>query len=380
MREQQKPIPWRLRELNAQLARRALRREALRRLALRAGATLALIALGLVLVLALAQETPGSIMQRVRRTQGGTALAGLSLSPTVVSIGTATTIVGHLRSGGTTLTLDPPATGAAATTGPSTLRVTATDRAGAPLPGITIWLTITGLVPYDGVATTDQRGVAAFTYHGNGKPYTGYITATVDGSQVATSTVQVGQPPSVTTTTVTARFYASDGRCTYDTPAGTPPLFVQDFPTINFEGRPFTDYGVRAGQPNLVAADGTARMGIGRLNHFNAAFTGSFMVRQAGDVPFTFLIDDAFNLGVGGGITRVSGTMSNPPPSGQTALDHLPVVGAFNQGHLEALTSATVRFPRPGTFPFEIDYSECMAGNAAIRISSGGQFLGAAGR
>jgi hypothetical protein len=192
---------------------------------------------------------------------------------------------------------------------------------------------------------------------------------------VATSTVQVGQPPSVATTTVTARFYASDGRCTYDTPAGTPPLFVQDFPTINFEGRPFTDYGTAAGQPNLAAADGIARIGLGRLNHFNAVFTGDLLVRRAGDVPFTFLIDDAFDLGVGGGATRVSGTMSNPPADDLTALDRLPVVGAFNQGHLEALTSTTVHFPHAGFYPYEVDYAECMAGDASLRLSTAGRFL-----
>jgi hypothetical protein len=374
MREQQKPIPWRLRELNARLARRALRREALRHLVLRVLSALALTLLGLVLVLTLAQETPGSLQQQPRRLHGSTALASAPASPTTAGDGRATTTIAQRRAGGTTLTLDPPAAGAA-TNQPSLLRVTATDRAGAPLPGITIWLTITGLVPYDGVATTDQRGVAAFAYRGNGKPYTVQITATVDGSQVATSTMQVGQPPSVTTTAVTARFYASDGRCTYDTPADMQPLFIQDFPTINFEGRPFTDYGVKAGQPNLIAAEGMARIGVGRLNHFDAAFTGSLVVNQAGNVRFTFLIDDAFTFGVGDGATRLSGTMSNPPGSGLTALERLPVVGAFNQGHLEALTSTTVRFPRPGTYPYEVDFAECRAGNTALRISTGGQFL-----
>jgi len=98
-------------------------------------------------------------------------------------------------------------------------------------------------------------------------------------------------------------------------------------------------------------------------------------VRRAGDIALTFLIDDAFNLGVGASASRVSGTMSNPPSSGLTALQRLPVVGAFNQGHLEALTSVTVHFPHSGAYPYEIDYAECRRGDEALRISSGGQFL-----
>jgi len=122
------------------------------------------------------------------------------------------------------------------------------------------------------------------------------------------------------------------------------------------------------------------RIGVGRLNHFNAAFTGVLMVRRGGEVPFTFLIDDAFNFGIGGRAIRVRGTMSNPPPSGATALRHLPVIGAFNQGHLEATTAVTVHFPRTGMYPFEIDYAECRGGGAALRVSAGGQFLAVAGR
>lgn len=202
-----------------------------------------------------------------------------------------------------------------------------------------------------------------------------HITATANGSQVAESTVRVGQAPGVATTEVTGRFYASDGRCTYDVPPSRLPLFVAHFPTINFAGRPFTDFGVTANQANMVAAHGSYRMGSGLLNHFNAAFTGNLVVPAAGDVPFTFLIDDAFNFGVGGGARRVSGTMSNPPASKKTALHRLPLVGAFNQGHLQALTTATVHFPHAGTYPYEIDYAECMEGGEALRISTGGQFL-----
>jgi hypothetical protein len=113
-------------------------------------------------------------------------------------------------------------------------------------------------------------------------------------------------------------------------------------------------------------------VGVGPLNHFNASFTGSLVVRQAGDVAFTFLIDDAFDLGMGGGARRVSGTMSNPPPGGVTALQRLPVLGAFNQGHLQATTHITVRFLHPGRYPYELDYSECRGGGALMQMYANG--------
>lgn len=370
----EQPTPWWQRELNARLARKALRREALRRVAVRALGAAGLTAIGLLMVLVLAQDTQGQLSRGTQRTQRLGMAASAHASPTN-TIGVPTrTVASKTRAGGALLTLAPPASGGGGSKG-STLRVTLTNRAGAPLPGITIWLTITGLVPYSGASTTDTSGVAKFRYGASGGPYVVHITATADGNQLAQSTVRVGQEPNVATTEITGRFYASDGRCTYDSPPAMPPLFVAHFQTINFAGRPFTDYGATADQPNSVAAHGTDQIGIGRLNHFNAAFTGSLVIHTSGDVPFTFLIDDAFNLGVGGGASRVSGTMSNPPMGGLTALRRLPVVSAFNQGHLEALTVATVRFPRPGIYPFEIDYAECDGGGEAIRISTGGQFL-----
>jgi len=255
------------------------------------------------------------------------------------------------------------------------LRITLTSRSGAPLPGITIWLTISGPTPYTGTAITNADGVAGFPVRPT-PPYTVQIRAIAHGSQVATNTTRVGTtPPAVATTDVLGRFYPSDNRCLFDTPAGAAPLFRVQFSAINFGGRPFTGYGAAAGVPSRVAASGTNVAGLGALNHFNAVFTGNLMVHRAGSITLTFLIDDAFDFGVGGGAIRISGALSNPPRGGLTALERLPVVGAFNQGHLEATTQVTVRFPHPGFFPYEIDYAECMAGQEALRITTGGQFL-----
>jgi hypothetical protein len=290
------------------------------------------------------------------------------------------TSAAHVRTdAGATLTLDPVRAGQ--TGGPTTLRVTLADRAGAPLPGITIWLTISGAVPFVAASTTNVAGLADFQYRGAVGPYTVHITATADGTTLAQSTVQVhGTLPAVRTSTVLARFFASDGRCTFDTPASTHPVLVESFPGIDFGGRPLGSY---PSDPNLatiaVAGNGYA-VGSEPLNHFNAALTGALLVTRTGDIAFTILVDDAFNFGVGGGAFRVRGTMSNPPASGMTTVRRLPVVGAFNQGHLVATTTVTVRFPRAGSYPYEFDWAECAGGWEGLRVSTGGQFLpGAAG-
>jgi hypothetical protein len=298
-----------------------------------------------------------------------------ALSALGIAIGT---VASSSRAGGDALTLLPPAS-ASKTNSSGSLRITLTSRSGAPLPGITIWLTITGPTSYSGTAITNADGMAAFAVRPTA-PYTVRVRAAAHGSQVASTTIRVETtPPAVATTDVLGRFYPSDNRCSFDTPAGVPPLFSERFSTINFGGRPFTGFGTVAGVPSRVAASGINVAGLGAFNHFNAVFTGNLLVRRAGSVPLTVLIDDAFDFGVGGGAIRVSGALSNPPRGGLTALERLPVVGAFNQGHLEATTQVTIRFPHPGSYPYEIDYAECMGGNEALRISTAGQFLPNAG-
>jgi hypothetical protein len=276
MLEQQEQFPWWQRELNARLARRMLRREARRRLAVQVVGAGAVLALGLLLITALAQNTQGRLAHRARSMHG--------------------------------------------------------DAAPAPNTG-----------------------------------------KTANGSHEQPHSVLVS--PGLATTSVTGRFYTSDGRCTFDTVPGTAPIFTMTFPTINFEGRPFTEYSAAAGQPNRVVAQGAAVVGVGRLTNFDAAFTGNLIVQGQGMAAITLLIDDAFNLGLGGGASRVSGTMTNPPSDGLTALERLPVVGAFNHGHLETIKTVTIQFPHPGVYPYEIDYAQCMGGNAALRIITNRQFL-----
>jgi hypothetical protein len=266
------------------------------------------------------------------------------------------------------LTLNTPPLGKT-----TALVVTLTDPSGAPISGATVVLTVGGRALQ--TERTGTTGLATFHYRGGGHPATVHLTAMLGGRQVAVNTIKIRETAPISTSRVTGRFYPSDNACSFTALPNSRSTFRVSFPTLNFGGRPFTGYAASAGGRSVQAGQHGQIAGMGPLDHFDAVFTGTFHVSHPGTVPFTILIDDAFNLGVGGGARRVGGTMSNPPANGVTALLRLPVVGAFNQGHLQATTGVTVLFPHAGAYPYEVDYAECDGGGESLRISTGGRFL-----
>jgi RHS repeat-associated protein len=108
----------------------------------------------------------------------------------------------------------------------------------------------------------------------------------------------------------------------------------------------------------LPAQGNGLQAGIGQLNTFDASFTASFQVAQAGDVTFNVTSEDGFMLGVGGGASRVSGAYENPPASNQSVFQNLPLVGAYNESCCSTPQThqVTVHFPAPGSYPYELDY------------------------
>jgi hypothetical protein len=366
---------WDQKVLHARLVRRERRREQARRLALRAGVGGAgLLALLLATTLArqpVRQAGAGVQGRTGRHLAQASATAGHVAPPHTGSAGTAPAPADAV------LTLDPPAA-ASTGSGATTLRVTLSTPDGAPLPGLVIDLVIEGPAPFQASKRTDPAGQAVFSYTGaHAGPYTIHVTALAGTRRlvVVSGRVPARATPAISTGPVQGRFYASNDRCTFDTPAQAQPVLQARFPTLNVAGRPFLAFPANAtGTAQPIVGDGV-RVGEGALRHFNAVFTGHFHVARAGNVTFTVLIDDAFDLGVGGGATRVSGTMSNPLRSGVTATLHLPIVGAFNHGHLQATTHVTVHFPHPGIYAYEVDYAECMMGGESLRLSTDGQFL-----
>ncbi|MGB9122881.1 MAG: Ig-like domain-containing protein, partial [Candidatus Angelobacter sp.] len=143
--------------------------------------------------------------------------------------------------------------------------------------------------------------------------------------------------------------------------------------SIGVNTRPFTDVTTDLNgnfTGSIVAQGNGLQAGVGALFNFQAVFTGSYTVAAAGNVTFNFFSDDGFIFGVNNGATRVSGSLFNPPPSGLTPFQGYPVMGAFNTATAPVANSITVHFPGPGTYQYEIDYSECCAGELAVTMTS----------
>jgi len=143
--------------------------------------------------------------------------------------------------------------------------------------------------------------------------------------------------------------------------------------SIGVNTRPFTDVTTDLNgnfTGSIVVQGNGLQAGVGALFNFQAVFTGSYTVAAAGNVTFNFFSDDGFIFGVNNGATRVSGSLFNPPPSGLTPFQGYPVMGAFNTATAPVANSITVHFPGPGTYQYEIDYSECCAGELAVTMTS----------
>ena len=122
------------------------------------------------------------------------------------------------------------------------------------------------------------------------------------------------------------------------------------------------------------------------MGAFYAVFDSQLVVSQAGNVTFNFASDDAFILGIGSNDPNSpdyvqSLTMGDPqsyyqaPASGLTAFQPLHVVGAYNDVTGTRYTPVTVHFPHPGTYNYEVDYTECAGGGLALVMSLGNAYV-----
>ncbi len=170
--------------------------------------------------------------------------------------------------------------------------------------------------------------------------------------------------------------------------------FTQEFPVINFnppagavkcsnqtgvntQTHPFTDV---VPQPDgscktMVAKGSTQQAGAGDMSSFQAVFTGSFLVTAPGRITFSLFSDDGWILSLGpnsGGAqpTYVSGPMLNFPKTGP--FTGYTIVGSYNVVSSPNQNNLVVSFPAPGTFPFELDYSECCDGDLAFTVTANG--------
>jgi RHS repeat-associated protein len=287
-----------------------------------------------------------------------------------------------------TVTLSPAIAGPDVTGSSQTMTATVVSVTGTPVSGATVQFNVTGANPTTGTATTNSAGLATFTYTGthNGNDSVQATSATAVSNTATVSWITPVQ--NISTSTIFARFFASDNSGAFDTPATATPVFTQSFPTINFDPpagtipgnnsgigvntRPFVDVttDLNGNFTGTIVAQGNGlQAGVGSLFAFQAVFTSTFTVASAGDVVLTFFADDGFILGIGGGATRVGGIFFNAP--GFTPFENLPVMGGFNTPTAPVANSIVVHFPAPGSYPYELDYSECCGGLLALTMTVG---------
>ena len=277
-------------------------------------------------------------------TAGGLYTAPVSITtPQYVTI-TATSPSSQTQPGSAIVTLlpapqNPTLTLAASAQPPyvtgSSQQFTATlkNQDGTPIADVPVAFTVGGANSNSGSVTTDDNGIAEYTYTGaNSGTDTIHTLANIAGTQVASNSLTaIWAVPvaAISTTTVLGRFFPWHGGCCFNASPSDTPLFVQAFPTINFNPpsgaipgnttvnvntRPFTDVTVDqngnfSGQ--IVAQGNGYQAGGGSIGGFQAVFTGSFVVANGGDAVISAYVDNEFILGIGGGATRVSGPMES---------------------------------------------------------------------
>lgn len=301
---------------------------------------------------------------------------------------------------GATLTLSPSAAGPNVTTTTQTLQAALTSRTGTPLSGVSVQFTVTGANPTTFSGTTDGNGLVSFTYTGTNQG-TDSVQATAtdsSGAQLQSNTASVywvTPSQTVSTTTLWGRFYPNPNNAgTFTANPSMTPSFSEGFPTIDFNPpsgtvpgntsgvneftRPITDVttDLNGNFTGTIPAQGNGyQAGVGPLETFDAVFTGAFTVAAAGQVTYNFYTDDGFILGIGSDAAgdqpaRVGGADTNPPPSGKTPFENFAVMGAYNVPTSPAGNQITVNFPAPGTYPYELDYSECCGGQLAVTVAT----------
>ncbi|HJT59204.1 MAG TPA: hypothetical protein VJ761_22040, partial [Ktedonobacteraceae bacterium] len=171
-----------------------------------------------------------------------------------------------------------------------------------------------------------------------------------------------------------------------------PKAFTQKFQVINFNPDPadqncnpatgvdestlpFTDVypaSSPGGPCKTVKAqnkNGTLQAGLGTLAAFQAGFTGSISVPNKGTLTLNITSDDGFIFSVGphNGVQPTPGAdnpMINAPPS--SPIKGYKVIAANNQPSPPVAVSVVTTFPKAGTYPMELDYTECCAGDLTL--------------
>ena len=320
----------------------------------------------------------------------GTYVLQLTANDSQLSTSSNVTITVNSQAVALSLALSAPLAGPNVTGTTQKVAAVLTNGTGptaTPISGVSVSFTVTGANATTGSGTTDSTGTATFTYTGaNSGSDTVQATYTGQNSN-AVSVNWLVPSQTISTTTVFGQFFLPDNppAFTFDVTPSTKPAFTQWFPNIAFNppngaitgstsvgpgSQPFTDVvtdqnGNFSG--TIIAQGNGFQAGLfgSPLAAFQAVFTGSYIVKAAGNSTITIYVDNAFILGIDGGAKLVSGPVNNPPAG--TELQGLPVIASAstNIGGF----AMTINFPTPGTYHFELDYLECCGNGGGDTMS-----------
>ncbi len=338
-----------------------------------------------------ATQTPGELTDTATMTWKDANANGYG----PLSSSFTTVVRNTLQGARLTLALSAGSAGLEPVNGTQGLQITLVNIGGAPIPNQSVTVNVTGANPTALTTVTDSNGQATVSYTGK-TPGVDQLQATASSASITVqsntvSVTWIAPIEPLSTTPVQGTFYPESSTAqTFVAKPGDTAAFQQTFPTINFNPpantvphnvsgvgpttRPFTDVttdvvGNFAG--TIVAQRGGVQAGLGTLTSFDAVLTANLVVSQPQDITFKIIADDGFILGVGGGASRVGGTLQNPPASGLTAFNGYGVVGAFNQagGAAPASYQVTVHFPSAGAYPYELDYFECCGSQLSLTMT-----------
>jgi hypothetical protein len=119
-----------------------------------------------------------------------------------------------------------------------------------------------------------------------------------------------------------------------------------------------------------ISGNGTVGVGvdIGFYENWQAAIVGKLYFPAAGQYTFRIQHDDGCMIGFESGVTKVSGTLTNPRGQTRTAKQGYSIFAGVNGGG-SYTTVVTVSVAAAGTYGFEIDYSNWQhAGSMIVNV------------
>lgn len=195
-------------------------------------------------------------------------------------------------------------------------------------------------------------------------------------------------------------FYNQNNSGTFDIAPSTQPVFTQKFGAFLFNPpssstsdnsllvfkqtcikstgvdeytRPFTDVTPNTdGSCGMAIAQGNGlQAGSNTLQSFEAVFTANLTVPYAGKVVFHVYADDGWILSIGPSngnqpTPDPGNIMTNPPSGNKGPFTGYPEMGDNNIQSTPTSFTIAATFPAAGSYPIELDYTECCQGQLTL--------------